>query len=383
MPAKRWHPSQESDELVFAVLSRFLEQLGAQYDPAKGEPLDGERRGGAAAIAQWLRETHGRADLTRERIYPLFWEAARRKFLLLQPPREQHFARKIADRYGVARFQHDSQVVQVVNVRGMEASGHVSTVGADLLLTLIKRVGLAKRQRGAADASVHVGLGGGFSAMMVAKRLAEQIYSDLQCPPLVLHALSGGGFLVDEPQKAPVTYFAFFDDVLVDVRFVALFSATVVPSGQYEQVISNPGVHEPFERADEIDIVVTSFAEAGHRHGLLNQYLKHLIDKGELHASVLDEMMAAGWIGDVQFRPYGPHGPLVDECPVKAVTLFELEDMVARTAMDDKYVVLLAGPCGECGQPKTAALRPLLTEPKLRLWTHLVTDVQTASELLQ
>ena len=382
MPGKRWHPSQESDELVFAVCNRFLDQLGAQYGHGPSGGTEGEKRGGAAAIAQWLREKHGRQDLTRERIYPLFWEAARRNFLLLQPPREQDFARRIADRYGVKQFDHDAETIQVVNVRGSEASGHVSSVGADLLLSLIKRLGAKKQQQNAADQSVHVGLGGGFTAMVVAKRLAERIYSDLSCPPLVLHALSGGGFLVDEPKKAPITYFTFFDDVLVDVKFVALFSATVVPSGQYEQVISNPGVHEPFERAGEIDIVVTSFAQAGHKHGLLNQYLRHLIEKRELKPEDLERMKAAGWIGDVQFRPYAANGPILEECPVKAVTLFELSDLAARAQMEDKYVVLLAGPCGECAETKTKALVPLLTEPKLRLWTHLVTDVQTASELL-
>jgi hypothetical protein len=64
------------------------------------------------------------------------------------------------------------------------------------------------------------------------------------------------------------------------------------------------------------------------------------------------------------------------------VTLFELDDLAALARREDKYVVLFAGPCGECGHTKTSALVPLLTEPRLRLWTHLVTDVQTASELL-
>ncbi len=29
---RRWHPGQESDELIFAVCDRFLRQLGDQYD---------------------------------------------------------------------------------------------------------------------------------------------------------------------------------------------------------------------------------------------------------------------------------------------------------------------------------------------------------------
>jgi len=388
MSGKRWHPSEERDELVFAVCARFLDQLGLQYGSGKREKgkadlTKADQRGAAAAVAEWLRQKYGHTVLSREQIYPIFWEAARRGFLLLQPPREQDFARQIAERHDVSRFAQDAETIQVVNVRGTEASSHVASAGADLLLSLIKKLGRKKKERGAADPSVHVGLGGGYSAMVVAKRLAERIYSDLDCPPLVLHALSGGGFLIDEPRKSPITYFTFFDDVLVDVKFVALFSATVVPSEQYEQVISNPGVRESFELAQQIDIVVTSFAQAGHRHGLLNQHLKHLMDTGALKPQDLDRMKAAGWIGDVQFRPYGPRGPILDECPVKAVTLFELADLVAMARREDKYVVLFAGPCGECGETKTEALLPLLTEPKLRLWTHLVTDVQTASQLLQ
>jgi DNA-binding transcriptional regulator LsrR (DeoR family) len=42
----------------------------------------------------------------------------------------------------------------------------------------------------------------------------------------------------------------------------------------------------------------------------------------------------------------------------------------------------VAGPCGECGETKKNALLPLLANPKLRLWTHLVTDAKTAKELL-
>ncbi len=378
---KRWHPSQESDELVFSVCDRFLSHLAQQYDPRSGKP-EAARTGSAAAIADWLNKRWGRKDLTRERIYPLFWEAVRRNYLLLQPPRELHFAQRLAEAFGVSRYAEDTETIQVVNRRGPDALTHVATAGADLVLSLIKRLGKKKKEQGAADPRIHLGLGGGFSAMMVAKRLASRLYSDLQCPPLVLHALTAGGFLVDQPQKAPVTYFSYFDDLLTKTEYVGLFSATVVPSGDYGQVIAHPGVHESFERAGEIDIVVTSFATARDEHGLLNQYLKHLIDKGELRREVLEDMKALGWVGDVQFRPYSAGGPIVEGCPVRAVTLFEIADLVAWAERPDKYVVLLAGPCSECGTTKTEAMLPLLTQPELRLWTHLVTDVQTAAELL-
>jgi hypothetical protein len=380
--SKRWHPSQESDELVFAVCDRFLSEMARRYDRhTQGD--GGTKSASAAAVADWIQKRWDRRDLTREKIYPLFWEATRRNYLFLQPPRDLDFARRLAETFHVDRYAEDPETIRVINYRGRDALTHVSCAGGDLLLALIKRLGRIKREQGKADPRVHVGLGGGFSAMTVAKRLAARIYADLHCPPLVLHAISAGGFLVDLPQKAPVSSFSFFDDVLPSCEFVGLYCSPVVPSEQYEQVIGNPGVRESFERAREIDIVVTSFAAADDDHGLLNQYLKHLIEKGEIRAEILDRMRAAGWVGDVQFRPYTVEGPMLEGCPVKAVTLFDLPDLTELASRPDKYVVLLAGPCSECAKTKTEAMLPLLAQSRLRFWTHLITDVQTAGELLQ
>jgi hypothetical protein len=85
----------------------------------------------------------------------------------------------------------------------------------------------------------------------------------------------------------------------------------------------------------------------------------------------------------VQFRPYSASGPIRQECPVQVVTLFEIEELVALAQQPNKYVVLIAGPCSECQRLKTDALRPLLTNPRLRLWTHLVMDLATAYDLLR
>ena len=391
---KGWHPSEEDDDLVFAACDRFLAHLNRQFKSSAERPghrdatSDKSRPGedqpeSAAMIADWLNQEFHRNDITRERVYPLFWEAARRRFLFLQPPRELDLAKRIAQLYHVEHYATDPEAIQVVNARGPGSLKHVAAVGADVVLSLIKRLVKKKRESRQADLRVHIGLGGGASAMMVAERLASRIRSDLDCPKLVLHALSTGGFLVDQPKEAPVTYFSYFHDVLNEPEYVGLFSATVVPSGQYDQVIANPGVRESFDRADEIDIVITSFASANDPHGLLQRYLQHLIGKGELSQKALDEMEALDWVGDVQFRPYTAKGPMRDGCPVRAVTLFELADLVERVKQPDKYVVLLAGPCHECGHTKTQALAPLLEQPGLRLWTHLVSDLRTAHELVK
>lgn len=381
--AKRWHPGQESDELIFAVCDRFLRQLGGQFE-SEGNGADKDRKGAATAVADWLKERYGRDDLTRERVYPLFWEAVHRNFLFLQPPREKRLAERLAQRYDLTPTEDDS-VIQVVNAHPEDAARHVTSTTADLVLDLVDRV-IEKRKAEAGPTgvpeAVHIGMGAGFATMMVARRLAERVRSDLDCPPLVLHALSAGGFLVNEPQKSPITYFSYFEDTVPKIEYVALFSETVVSLKEdYDRIKKSPGVRRSFERRNEIDIVVTSLAAAHHEHGLLVKFLSHLVEEDVLKGDVFEQMHKAGWRGDVQFRPYTETGPLLEGCPVRAVTLFELDELVDLARTDGKYVVLLAGPCGECGEPKVDALHPLVANPDLRLWTHLVTDVQTAQAL--
>jgi len=383
--SNRWHPSDESDDLIFAVCDRFFKQLGKTYQSVATHSDDGEseeKRGAAAAVAAWLKEEWGRTDLTREKVYPLFWEASRRGFLLLQAPPEKQLADRVREKFGLQ--PHNGQLT-VVNVRGESAALHVTSRAADLIVDLIERVSReknAKLPKGSPPASVHLGMGAGFAAMLVAKRLAQKVNTDGDCPPLVLHSLTGGGFLVNEPQKSPTTYMSYFDQTVAKVSYVALFTETVVDNSDYERHKMNPGIRLPFERRDEIDIVVTSLAAADHEHGLLGSYLSHLAEQKLLDKNLRQEMRDAGWVGDVQFRPYSADGPLENVCPVRAVTLFELDELVKLAKSGNKYVVLVAGPCGECGTPKAQALKPLLANDKLRLWSHLVTDAGTATELL-
>lgn len=382
----RWHPSEESDELIFAVCDRFFLQLGKSFQPTQASSDDKEpekHRGAAASVATWLKEEWGRTDLTREKIYPLFWEASRRGYLMLQAPPETQLVDKITQKYHLS--SHSGEL-SVVNVRGENAPFHVTSRAADIIVELIDKVYQEKNAdlpKNATPKAVHIGMGAGFAAMLVAKRLAQKVNIGGECPPLVLHAISSGGFLVDEPHKAPTTYFSYFDQSLAQVSYVALFSETIVDNDSYEKHIQNPGIRLPFERRDEIDIVVTSLAAADHEHGLLVRYLTHLVEQNLLDKNLLQEMLDAGWVGDVQFRPYTIDGPLTKGCPVRAVTLFELDELVTLAKSGNKHVVLVAGPCGECGALKTDALRPLLANEKLRLWSHLVTDAGTARMLLK
>jgi hypothetical protein len=99
----RWQPSHESDELVFAVCDRFLRQLGVASGSASAAELGlkDEKKGAAAAVSHWLKEYWGRPDLNREKIYPLFWEAVQRGFMLLQPPMEKLLADRIGEHFAI------------------------------------------------------------------------------------------------------------------------------------------------------------------------------------------------------------------------------------------------------------------------------------------
>lgn len=85
----RWHPSQESDELVFAVCDFFL-GLG-----------DGNEKRAVVAVVDWVQENFGRTDITRERVYPIFREGIHRRFVTLRPPLEDTVAQRIADLYAL------------------------------------------------------------------------------------------------------------------------------------------------------------------------------------------------------------------------------------------------------------------------------------------
>ena len=388
----RWHASQEPDELIFAVCDRYFSQLGRasrereeDSENSADAELNERHRGAASSVADWLQKVRGRTDITREKIYPMFWEACHRGFLLLQPPPEHNLCKKLVNTFSL--YKHPGEIT-VANVSGENAAQHVTSVAADQIVELIERVWKEKKAQypdNPEKHDVHLGMGAGFATMLVARRLAYKIRSGIEVPRIVLHAISSGGFLPNEPYKSPSTYFSYFDPALMNVKFIALFSATVVSSSDYENQKANPAIRYSFEKRDEIDIIVTSLASADHEHGLLEQYLTHLIDQQLISRNVLKEMTDAGWIGDVQFRPYSVNGPLPEDvCPVRAVTLFELHELVelAKDRANGKYVVLVAGPCGECGTTKKNALRPLLANDKLRLWTHLIVDARTAKELL-
>jgi DNA-binding transcriptional regulator LsrR (DeoR family) len=315
-------------------------------------------------IVHWLRGEHS-VPMKRENVYPLLREARKRGYLSLLPPPEIYLQQRICDRFHV-----EKERIHVVRVRGETARDYVADAAAEQIVKLVHEVGETKER-------VRIGLGGGGTILGVARALAPRLRSEGSLPKLGLHALNSG-FDVNNPRTAPVSFLGYFDQAAPDIEYVGLFAAAVVEVKDYQDVKELPGVEESFRKANDIDIVITSLASASDHHGQLNRFM----NLGEKKTKGLKALKRAGWVGDVAYRPYSDTAPIATTEGIRAVSLFELAGLVDLASKPNKHVVLVAAPCGICNEPKGEALRPLLKEKSLRLWTHLVMDLTTAQSLL-
>lgn len=334
------------DELLVEISHRFFE-----------EPGESTREIANAINKEWELEK----PLTREQIYPLLREARRRRFFTLLPPLHSALREAVAKKYELPNHR-----LHVAPVRGNGALEIVAEKAADVIMGLIRDVAQKKDR-------VHIGLGAGGTMTQVAPRLASRLRSEAELPQLALHALSSG-FNVERPHTAPVSFFSAFHGVAPDIKYFGLFAPAVVEKDNYKREIGRRGVVESFDRAADIDIIVSALAWSEDPDGELRHYIEDARD--------LEQMGRDGWIGDVLYQPFSAFGPLPEKAKMKAVSLFTLAQLAERARTPGKHVVLVAGPCAYCGERKGPALRPLLSSPELRVWSEVIMDIQTAEQLL-
>ena len=396
----------EDDEFVYAVCKRFFQCMEETHEA--GSTGSKRRCGPVMSVVDWLVRERGRTDITREKIYPLIWQAFKRRLLLLKAPIELNLRDRLIEKFELDAYLKSSapsvspddskggskeavapstadRALIVVNVSGPNASQHVGSVAADAIIELIYRVSDEKKARAVAEGRdpnetrVHLGLGAGYAAMEVAKRLADR--ADAQTPKLTLHAISPGGFYIPQQQMDPTVYFNYFIEAKLDVECVGLFSTPVVATKDFDSFRLHPSLRHSFEKRDEIDIIATSLASADDEHGLFRKYFEYLRDKNFDDASSLQTLEAQGWVGDVLFQPFSSTGSLTPPS-YRAVALFTFDELAEFSRRPGKHVVVIGGPCASCDAPKTKALRPLLENPDARLWTRLFVDRDAAKELL-
>lgn len=335
----------QQDEAMFYVLEMFI------YDDLS-----------PAVISERIQDELN-IPLNREAVYPMVREAVRRGYLQLTPPRNRVLANFFKN------FKNKGDIT-VVDTKGSVSGRYVANAGAHVTLDLIKQI--AKRRR---KEPVHLGLGIGRSTMELVQCLAPLLGTMERPPSLVLHAISPPASIID-PMDNPVSAFGCLREVVPSIEYVSLAVGPIVNAKDYRTMINSKIVKPSFDRAGEIDIVISSLADADDAHGALRGYLDRL------SATQMLALDKQGWVGDLQLRPYANHGPIPITTGIRPVMLFELKELVKFAKQKNHYVVLLASKCSNCAQSKARALRPLLREPSLHVWTHLVLDTETANEVM-
>lgn len=309
--------------------------------------------------AQW--KSHGEHfSITREQVYPAFGLAMERGLVRISPPYNQALAQRIADKY-----DHVATDIRVVTTR--DSLEYVASRAADVVLELIRILRESKDR-------VHIGLGAGRTTMFFANYLAQVLRTEQGLPKLALHAMTSG-FDVGETEKDPVAFFGRFQQAGFDLTYYGMPAPPIVKWDQFDALKRSLVVRDSFDLRDEIDIVVTSLASVEDAHGDLNRFLK--VGGGGRRWITRHKV-----VGDVQYSPFSADGPIPFPEGVRAVTLFELDELKQLAERDGKYVVLVSGPCWKCRETRTHALRPLVANRRLKVWTHLVTDLRTAEELV-
>jgi len=340
------------DSLLVGLWAHFLE--GARAD----------------ALAAWLRQQDEQLDVNRTRIYQLLGEARRRGLIRLQVRDARGAHKDLVRALGLEEDPRRSRI-RVVGASGEGTTEQVAMRSAEVALELIRELARAK-----GDELVRVGLGGGRTLRMVAQQLAAMLRREPGRPPLAVHALSSG-FDPLAPQNAPITFLGAFDGVAR--QLVGLFSEGVLDPGNTARLPGLPGVGESFELAKEIDLVITSLASRHDPSGALNRFLAHG-KHSKLKESRL-KLESLGWVGDVLYEPYSSTKPIEEDLPVRPVSVLTLSKLLALAERADKRVLLVVAP-SESGRSKADALVPLLTQPRLALWTDLVIDAPSAENVV-
>jgi DNA-binding transcriptional regulator LsrR (DeoR family) len=335
------------DELVAAVCKYFC----------RGMPV--------AEIRDEVERKLG-ISLNREEPYRLIAFAAQRGWLRFQAPLSHEVADQIKDRFP-----------KLANVRVVR-TGVSDDISYHVASMLMDEVCSLSRMR-STNSEVHIGFAGGVALRKSARMFSEMLKEPREDLPkkIVFHAMVAG-FNMQDPSTDPNGFFAYFAGepaLQVKTSFLGLLAPGIVKTGEIEKLRSIEYIRDAYERAREIDIVVTSAGghwQEGHS-GLRNLY--------SLWApQSLEQLNRAGCIGDMMWRPLGKDGPLDVRTDMRTVTLMELSDLPGFIKQK-KRVLLLLGPCGNCGGPKEDVLKAILAH-KQRLITHLVVDSRSARGLM-
>jgi len=355
---KRSDAKKYQDELVYRVAELLFQQNGEEDARLRMKEI----------AHQVEKEFGGDLTMNRQTLYPLVAEAIRRGFVRLTPP----ISRALRDRLAEKFRGLDAKKLDVVKTTGPNDNGTVAAVAAERAFDAVVRIAREKGGR-----PVGIGLGPGRATLDFCRLLSPLLEGHHEELKLRLVAITAG-CPVRLLENAPISFLNLFPEHLVEEK-LGLFAETLVPTGELERIRDRIGVRDAFAAKPDIDLVVTAMGDFDDPHDLLALFLH---DSGQ----DLEALRRRGWLGNVQYRPFTADGPVKEAAQeLRAVTVFELEDLVDMARPPSgKEVILIARQCGICkNRTHAKALRPLLTNPKLKVFSTLVMDAATARELLQ
>lgn len=259
--------------------------------------------------------------------------------------------------------------LRVIHVRSADADPLAMTgmAAARWLLEMLEELKKTKK-----DKPIGVGFSSGRTARLVCKSLSEllRFRSDVN---IRLHALNSG-WDAEQSNNAPVAFFSYFEDT----PSIGLFSPPLVKAADHTAtgLLGLTGIKEAFAAKREIDIVVSSLgvAQAGHNHRLDALEKMKVPDP---FAGLPEEQKP---VGDIGFRAYSKVGPLTETGDqFRAVSVFELSEIVSRIQLGTLKCLLVIAPDKEC--PKGLAAVPLIQEPSLRVFTQLLIGIEDAQAI--
>jgi DNA-binding transcriptional regulator LsrR (DeoR family) len=312
----------------------------------------------AAQIQRKLEEQHS-IEITREKPYYYLRKAASLGWIRFVPPQEHSLEGDLRNAYP---WLHNAIVVPSARTED------VAYRGASMLLELL--------QQHHDGREVHIGFSGGTSLRMLARRFAELLREPSQHLPseIVFHALVAG-FDVSDPTTDPNAFFTYFVDdpgIPIKTNFVALHSPAMVKAEFESDLRDLPAITEAYDRASEIEVIVTSTSCLTDEHSMLRHYMN-------LEDESVTELEEAGCLGDILWQPIGADGPFDLDSPIRAMTIIELCELGELIA-NKKHVLLVAGPCHHCKRSKTRVVKAILDQQD-HLITHLVTDSQCVRQM--
>jgi DNA-binding transcriptional regulator LsrR (DeoR family) len=311
--------------------------------------------------------------ITRTGVYDIIHQGVKKGLIYISPQRDEELRKKIYEKF----FSHDPTWRERICVVGTSPADDNQAVPHEAARIALEKAKHVWSDVGGKAGLVTLGIGPGQATLDFLRHLGRMLESDPAPPRFRLVALTAGSPAA-APHLAATSLFHHVPDRLVGEK-IGMFAGNLVSEEEFRSISDRPGVREAIavKQKGNIDIVVSSMGAFGDKHDLLSQHLREAgIDVGGLR----DEEGRA-LLGNVQYRPYSAMRFVRNE-KLRAVTLFELEELVDFAGKAGKTVILMVRRYGGSKGTRARALAVLMQRPDMRLFSHLVLDDVTAEDLI-